>query len=496
MEAHLQHKKLALEKDNAAEFMKALDNLLETDCITMDEYLSISIKASEMPGWQKLIIEKATRKWVLCRKGKHLNTGKCPDGIDVMDTGGDNGSDFMIFMNIISQKAPSQICRDGKTKCLDMDRSLAMRLTPKRGVKTPVAAKKKTVNFVKQLKKAKRRVRPKYKKSILTGKAFTQDLLEGNPRNMYNLLRMTKAPFIQLCNEFRAKGLLEDRKYLEVEEKMAMFLYTIGHNCRNRVILYHFQHSGEKVSKYFHEVLTAMKKWSAEVLVPPPNVFDKPAITKRNKCLRECAFKGVVGALDGTLISVIIPVEKQTPYRGRGRGECSQNVLAICDWDMYFLYVVVGWEGTAHDSRVLTEAVRDPSFKFPLPPPGKINCAAIITFSPSIFHLRLVPPIAKEEKFNQAHARLRNVIERAFGVLKVRFPVLSKMPSYSFETQRDIVIACMSIHNFLRRNALDDWLFKDYENETGGSRSGSGNGRKCTSSVWTKNLRDEIASLL
>lgn len=39
-----------------------------------------------------------------------------------MAKGGDNGSDFMSFMNIISQKAPSQICRDGKTKCLDMDR--------------------------------------------------------------------------------------------------------------------------------------------------------------------------------------------------------------------------------------------------------------------------------------------------------------------------------------------------------------------------------------
>lgn len=79
---------------------------------------------------------------------------------------------------------------------------------------------------------------------------------------------------------------------------------------------------------------------------------------------------------------------------------------------------------------------------------------------------RRVPPTTKEDKFNQAHARLRNVIERAFGVLKVRFPVFSKMPSYSFETQRDIVIACMSIHNFLRRNALDDWLIKEYENET------------------------------
>ena len=42
-------------------------------------------------------------------------------------------------------------------------------------------------------------------------------------------------------------------------------------------------------------------------------------------------------------------VGEQVPYRG-GRGECFQNVMAICDFDMIFRFVVVGWEGTTHDS--------------------------------------------------------------------------------------------------------------------------------------------------
>ncbi|KAI3885973.1 hypothetical protein MKX03_019245 [Papaver bracteatum] len=115
--------------------------------------------------------------------------------------------------------------------------------------------------------------------------------------------------------------------------------------------------------------------------------------------------------------------------------------------------------------------------------------------------------MAKEKKFNQAHARLRNVIERAFGVLKVRFPVLSKMPSYSFEPQRDIVIACMSIHNFLRRNTLDYWLFKEYENETFDMNETQVEVEAETEEntprlfgrqeqIYMNNLRDEIASLL
>ena len=41
--------------------------------------------------------------------------------------------------------------------------------------------------------------------------------------------------------------------------------------------------------------------------------------------------------------------------------------MAICDFDMNFKYVVVGWEGTAHDSRVLMETIRNPQHNFPMP---------------------------------------------------------------------------------------------------------------------------------
>lgn len=82
--------------------------------------------------------------------------------------------------------------------------------------------------------------------------------------------------------------------------------------------------------------------------------------------------QGAIGALDGTLIHAIIPREHQTPYRGRGKGDCFQNVLAICDFNMVFTFLWAGWEGTAHDSRVLTEVVRDETSTFPFPPPGNL----------------------------------------------------------------------------------------------------------------------------
>ena len=71
--------------------------------------------------------------------------------------------------------------------------------------------------------------------------------------------------------------------------------------------------------------------------------------------------------------------------------------------------------------------------------------------------------VGREEIFNLCHARLRNVIERAFGVVKTRFPILKKMSPYSFAAQTKIVMTCFSIHNFLRQVSVADRLFSEYD---------------------------------
>ena len=43
-------------------------------------------------------------------------------------------------------------------------------------------------------------------------------------------------------------------------------------------------------------------------------------------------------------------------YRNR-HGTISQNVLAACNFDLEFIYVLSGWEGSAHDSKVLNDAL-------------------------------------------------------------------------------------------------------------------------------------------
>ena len=50
-----------------------------------------------------------------------------------------------------------------------------------------------------------------------------------------------------------------------------------------------------------------------------------------------------------------MPLETQGRFRGRKDGT-TQNVLAAISFDLKFTYVLAGWEGSAHDSRILNDA--------------------------------------------------------------------------------------------------------------------------------------------
>ena len=69
-----------------------------------------------------------------------------------------------------------------------------------------------------------------------------------------------------------------------------------------------------------------------------------------------------MGAIDGTHVPANVPIEIQGKFRGRKEGT-TQNVLAAITCDLKF---IAGWEGNAHDSRVLGDALsRTSGLKIP-----------------------------------------------------------------------------------------------------------------------------------
>ncbi|XP_070676365.1 uncharacterized protein [Malus domestica] len=63
-----------------------------------------------------------------------------------------------------------------------------------------------------------------------------------------------------------------------------------------------------------------------------------------------------VGAIDGTPIPAMVSGPKVASYRDH-HGKISQNVLAACNFDLEFIYILSGWEGSAHDSKLLHDVV-------------------------------------------------------------------------------------------------------------------------------------------
>ncbi|GJR18543.1 putative harbinger transposase-derived nuclease domain-containing protein [Tanacetum coccineum] len=132
-------------------------------------------------------------------------------------------------------------------------------------------------------------------------------------------------------------------------------------------------------------------------------------------------------------------------------------------------------EGVAHDSRILSEAIRNQNAPFLLPPPDKYYlCDAAYAHTRGFmapyrnvrywlgdFERRR--PLNGKEKFNHSHAKLRNMIKRAYGVLKAHFLILKRMIPFSRTTQRNITIACFALHNFICKEGLDDELFSTYD---------------------------------
>ncbi|KAI8570714.1 hypothetical protein RHMOL_Rhmol01G0057700 [Rhododendron molle] len=268
----------------------------------------------------------------------------------------------------------------------------------------------------------------------LSGQEYTTFLLTSHPQNIKDMLRVDKHTFRALAVELVRRGLLEwDHKNLSVEESLAIFLYICGQNARERVVADRFQRSLDTISRHFNIIRRAICNL-APFIIRPPNLHETPP---------------------------------EILHDGR-----------YYPW-FKFTFVYPGWEGSAHDGRVFFAAVSNPDFNFPHPP---INKYYLVDSGYTNMPGYLAPYRGQRyhrdqwdgantifrtpyELFNYKHSSLRNVIERCFGVLKKRFPILKGMPNYDNAHQPTIVTACCVIHNFILMHHGRDEYFDGYNED-------------------------------
>ncbi|KAH6800671.1 hypothetical protein C2S52_001135 [Perilla frutescens var. hirtella] len=298
-------------------------------------------------------------------------------------------------------------------------------------------------------------------------------MIEGDPQSFRQLYRMYPDAFLKLCSIIRDKTPLQDTRHICVEEMVATFLIIVGHIDRYCNVRQRFSRSHFATSQNFNKVLKALNMIAPDMMVK--SSIQTPA--KIQDCTRFMPFfKDCIGAIDGTHIPATITCREVSSFRNR-HGMQSQNVLAACNFDLQFMYVLSGWEGSAHDSKLLSDALsrtnglQVPQGKYFLVDCGFANRRQFLAPLRGVrYHLKDFGgqgrhPRNASELFNLRHASLRNVIERIFGVFKSRFTIFKTAPPFSFQIQAELVLACAGLHNFLRKECRSDEFPVEYEGD-------------------------------
>jgi hypothetical protein len=184
----------------------------------------------------------------------------------------------------------------------------------------------------------------------------------------YETFRMRMSVFHLLHETLVSHYGLKSTRELCSKEALAMFLWTLSAPQSNRTIKNMFSHSTGTVSRKFNDVLDGVTLLVAHVIKPKD-----PQFRTMHPRLQEARFwphfKDCIGSIDGSHIVVTVPLSEQPKYIGR-HSYASQNIMVVCDFDMRFTFIVVGWPGSAHDTRILNDTLVIYAGKFPHPPPG------------------------------------------------------------------------------------------------------------------------------
>lgn len=189
------------------------------------------------------------------------------------------------------------------------------------------------------------------------------------------------------------------------------------------------------------------------------NMYDEYIIVHQQsaeKFYQIAGFPRVLAAIDCTHIRIQSPchvVEEE--FRNR-KGYFSLNFQAICDADLKFMNVVARWPGSAHDAKIFNNSILRAQCDT-----GQFGNRWMLGDSaypnrPYLLIPLLNPTTGGEHRYNEAHIKTRNTIERIFGVWKRRFPVVALTMRLSLPKVQAVIIATAVLHNICRNNNLEE----------------------------------------
>ena len=174
------------------------------------------------------------------------------------------------------------------------------------------------------------------------------------------------------------------------------------------------------------------------------------------------SFPCAIGALDCTHVKIMKPANHGDEFINR-KGLPTINVQATCNAREMFTSVNAKWPGSVHDSRIWKT-----SNECVVMSRGIGNALLLGDEGYGIMPWLLTPfknPDTPEEKlYNKVFTKERVIIERCFGQLKRRFPILHYKVRVALHKAASIIICCFVLHNvakYLKDNADFPELMND-----------------------------------
>ncbi|KAA0041834.1 putative nuclease HARBI1 [Cucumis melo var. makuwa] len=203
---------------------------------------------------------------------------------------------------------------------------------------------------------------------------------------------MDRQTFAILCHLLRTIAGLLLAEIVDVEKMVVKFVHVLAHNVKNCVIQRKFVWSDETVSQHFNLVLLVVLRLHDELIKKQVPVTNN-CTDQRLKCFE---------------VNMAIKIVLRSK-RLRGK-------------------LPLMYSASATQKRFCIR-------------PGRLER----------IQSRLVDCKCQREYFNMKHSSVRNVIERAFGVLKGCWAILNGKLYYPLQVQCCTILACCLLHNLINR---------------------------------------------
>ncbi|KAJ7316305.1 hypothetical protein JRQ81_002467 [Phrynocephalus forsythii] len=268
--------------------------------------------------------------------------------------------------------------------------------------------------------------------------------------------RMTRQTLFEIADVLRPYLMRRDtvmRSAVPVEERVAIGVYYLASRSCYRTIAHVFQKGTSTIASVVVEVCLAIEH---TLLKQEVRVMD---FSKMLSSTRKHGFPHCIGAVDGCHVPITPPKKEVLAYFNR-KSFHSILLQAACDGDGIFFSMIAGHSGVNHDAHVFRSSLLfqkmeegtlipgNPMFQY-----GGVSIPPLI-LGDGAYPLRnpyAVPKNDRERQYNKVFNRMRNIVERAFGRLKVRFRRLSVRMEAHIENVNSIIVSAVTLHDICEK---------------------------------------------